>query len=47
MRYSFNIGAKASILKAALEGQYRFVMLGLMIVEVILLFVLVVKECLR
>ena len=47
MRYSPMIGHKLTTLKAAMEGSYRWLMLGMMAVELILLAVLVVLEVIR
>ena len=44
MRYSPLISSKLAIVRKAADGQYRFVMLGLMIVEVALLLLLVIVE---
>lgn len=41
------IGNKMAAIKAATDGAYRFIMLGLMIVEIGLLVVLVVLEALH
>lgn len=38
------IGNKAGALKAAMEGSYRWLMLGMMAIELVLLAVLVVLE---
>lgn len=41
------IGNKLGAIKAAMEGQYRWLMLGMMAVELALLAVLVVLEALH
>ena len=47
MRYSLMIGNKMAAIKAAMEGSYRWLMLGMMAVELLLLLVLVVLEILH
>ena len=44
MRYGPMIGKKMAALKAATDSSYRFVMLGLMLIEIALLGVLVWLE---
>lgn len=41
------IGNKMAAIKAAMEGSYRWLMLGMMAVELLLLLVLVVLEILH
>jgi hypothetical protein len=41
MRYSPMIGSKWAAIKAATDGSYRFIMLGLMLIEIAMLGVLV------
>jgi len=47
MRYGPMIGNKLGAIKAAMEGSYRWLMLGMMAVELVLLAVLVVLEAIH
>lgn len=47
MRYGMGIANKLVALKAATDGAYRFIMLGMMVVEIGLLVTLVVLEALH
>lgn len=47
MRYGPMIGNKLGALKAAMEGSYRWLMLGMMAIELALLAVLVILEILH
>lgn len=47
MRYGLMIGNKVAAVKAAMEGSYRWLMLGMMAIELALLAVLVILEIVR